>query len=399
MLADIRCAAGATATAYACSGQLPALVAGAHLLELAAVDRGVEGPRSAPFPVTVNLSASTSAANDLTPASSARIVCLDPEVDECFDALTIASGLGAVSDLTAAPDGRAFLIENERTVRVLGPDGLSPTPALTAQDVGERLVSLALSPDFSHTRSVYVGWVEEGPGGPEFTVRRYREVAGVLGQGAAIVSGLPLGESIRVPLAIDSQEHIFVALPAAPEEAARRSAFAFNGNVLRFAPDGSVPVEQSSPILTRGYDQPSALMYDRAGSRLWLGGSPAAWNTPLALISLEKGSDLAHSSIVSGLRTPMSTASGERSLQMPVIALRSRGNAQELWLTDGDAYRGTVSGGAVQRLQPVETDLGDIAAIAAMTENDLLVVVRQGANGNLGVDIVRLVPRPTAPGQ
>jgi hypothetical protein len=381
-LADIRCTA-ATGSGYPCSGQLPALVAGAHVLELAAVDQGVEGPRSAPFRVTVNLSSSSYTAS--APTSPARVVCLDSAVDECYNALTIATAAGDVTDLTVAGDGRAFFVEDARAVRVIGPEGLSPAAALIAPDDGERLVSLALSPDFLENRFVYVGSVEERRGGAEFTVRRYREVGGVLGQGAALVTGLPLDEAgTRVPIAIDHTERMYVALPAADESVARLSAFAFNGHLLRFAQDGSVPVDQTSPMLTRGYERPSALVYEPSESRLWLAGSSGTGDATVATIS------------IAGDVVALTMTSAKASVRMPAVALRNRDGALEFWLADGGAYRGTAARGALQRLQSVETGLGELSGIAAASRTELMLVIRQGSTGSLGSEIVRLVPRSPA---
>ena len=383
-LTAIQCTTAATAGGYPCSGQLPALVAGAHVLELAAVDQGVEGPRSAPFRVTVNLSSSSYTASALPPSSPARVVCLDSAVDECYNAVTIATAAGDVTDLTVAADGRAFFVEDARAVRVIGREGLSPTAAVIAPDDGERLVSLALSPDFLENRFVYVGSVEERRGGAEFTVRRYREVGGVFGQGAALVTGLPVDAAgARVPIAVDHNERIYVALPAADESVARLSAFAFNGHVLRFAPDGSVPADQASPMLTRGYERPSALVYEPHGSRLWLAGSSGAGNATVATISLADG-------------IALTMTSARASVRMPAVALRDRGGSLEFWLADTGTHRGTVASGALQRLQSVDTGLGELSGIAAASRGELIVVVRQGSTGAFGSEIFRLVPRSLA---
>jgi hypothetical protein len=386
-LTDIRCTTTANGSGYPCSGQLPAMAAGAHVLELAAVDNGVEGPRSAPFRVTVNLSSSAYVPVELGETSQARIVCLDSGVDDCYNAVTIATAAGGVTDLTVAPDGRMFYVDNARAVRVIAPEGLSSIAAQVARDDGERFVSLALSPDFLQNRFVYVGSVEEHRGGFEFTVRRYREVAGMLGQGAALVTALPVGEpSARVPIAIDGEERIYVALPAADDSVARLSAFAFNGHLLRFAADGSVPRDQSSPILARGYARPSSVLYEPNASRLWIAGSSSAWKSPVAVIPLAD-------------RGRLATTSADAPVRMPGVALRNRGGTLELWLADGVAYRGTIANGALQQLQPVQTGLGDLRGIVMGSDNELMVVVRSGLTGSVASEIVRLVPRSSAPGQ
>jgi hypothetical protein len=390
-LADIRCSAAAS-SGYPCSGQLPALVNGGHVLELAAVQNGVEGPRSSPFRVTVSLTTSLVASTLAT--SQARIVCLDAAVDDCYDAVTIATADGDVTDLTVVPDGRLVFIEGGSAVRVIGPDGLVGT-ALSVDGGGQRLVSLALSSDFLESRFVYLGFVEERRGAAEFTLRRYREIAGVLGQGAALVTGLPVHDpSARVPIAVDA-ERLYVAVPAADESAARLSAFAFNGHVLRFARDGSVPADQQSPILARGYARPSALVYEPQESRLWLAGSSGPWKEPVAVLPLANSSrsgPLASSFEARAAVPPPAQASSA----MLALALRSRGQTQELWLADGDAHHGIVVRGAVQRLQAIETGLGAVSGVAVTPQAALILAVRS-SNEARGAEIIRLVARSSAP--
>jgi hypothetical protein len=393
-LADIRCGA-ATNSGYPCSGQLPALVTGAHTLELAAVENGIEGPRSAPFRVTVSLTTSD-VASALAATPQARIVCLDAAVDDCYDAVTIATADGDVTDLTAVPDGRLVFIEGGRAVRVIGPDGLVAT-ALNAEGDAERIVSLALPADFLESRFVYVGLVEERRSGPEFTLRRYREIAGVLGQGAALVTGLPVHDlRARVPVAVDDAGRLYVAVPAADESAARLSAFAFNGHLLRFARDGSVPADQQSPILARGYARPSALVYEPQESRLWLAGSSGPWNEPVAMLSLTnpgRSGPLASSfEPRAAVPSPAHASSG-----MLAIALRNRGETQELWLADGDAHHGNVVRGAVQRLQSVETGLGAVSGVAVTPQAALILAVRPSSTEARVAEIIRLVARSSAP--
>jgi hypothetical protein len=56
---DIRCGAGSGSALYLCSGRLPSMSTGSHVLELSASMRGVESTRSSPL--TVNVTASSQA--------------------------------------------------------------------------------------------------------------------------------------------------------------------------------------------------------------------------------------------------------------------------------------------------------------------------------------------------
>ena len=97
-----------------------------------------------------------------------------------------------------------------------------------------------------------------------------------------------------------------------------------------------------------------------------------------------------------GWRPALSAVPGDVSLRMPAVALRNRGGALELWLAEGKMYRGTVASGAVQRLQPVETGLGEILDVAPAAEATLFLVVQSISGGARGSEIVRLVARSPA---
>ena len=59
-LSDTRCGPTGPSGAYPCSGLLPSMSSGQHVLELSAAIRGVESPRSAPLTVTATASAQVS---------------------------------------------------------------------------------------------------------------------------------------------------------------------------------------------------------------------------------------------------------------------------------------------------------------------------------------------------
>lgn len=184
----------------------------------------------------------------------------------CAATAPVADDLGSVTALVSAGRDRAFFIEDERLVRQVADGALYPQAALEAES-GERLTGLAADPDFDRTRFVYVAAVVPRRGGPELRIVRYRELAGRLGEGAAIVS-IALSEPGGAPFAVDAERRIYVAMPAEP--AGRRDPYA--GQVLRFSEDGRAQGATGSPVLTRGMERPGRLAFDAGRGELWLLG-------------------------------------------------------------------------------------------------------------------------------
>jgi hypothetical protein len=109
----------------------------------------------------------------------------------------------------------------------------------------------------------------------------------------------------------DSAGRIYVAIPVAGD--ARSARDAYNGFILRFSPDGTVPSENgnASPILARGFDQPSAFVWNNEGQLLvtgldptssWLSrldtGAPAVqWPRALGAVAVKTGTAVRGNSV------------------------------------------------------------------------------------------------------
>jgi hypothetical protein len=160
-------------------------------------------------------------------------------------------------------------------------------PALQPRSLSTQIAGLALDPDFARNRFIYVGEIDTTAGGArELSIVRYREMANVLAEGAAIITGLPLASSGGAPFTIDSAGRIYVAVPAEPNRYRGTSPYA--GMVLRFENDGSVPRDRpaGSPVFARGYSQPVSLIWSGPRNELWLAGYGTEWSGPLARLSL-----------------------------------------------------------------------------------------------------------------
>lgn len=233
----------------------------------------------------------------IAPAQSSAIMarpflCAGDRGAACYDVTPLASIGGHASSLTPLHDGRVLFVEDARRIRIIDGAALLSEPALQPRSPSTQIAGLVVHPDFARNRFLYVGEIDTtAGGGRELRIVRYREMANILAEGAAIVTGLPLPSSGGAPFTIDSAGRIYVAVPAEPNSYRDTSPYA--GMVLRFENDGSVRRDSpaGSPVFARGYSQPASLIWNEPWNELWLAGSGAEWSGPLARLSLTQDLD------------------------------------------------------------------------------------------------------------
>lgn len=303
-LSDTRCGDVAGPNGYECSGRLPTLTPGRHTLEITAVWNGEQSSRSQPLTVMVLAQQTSLPESDLQRNPLAA-----------DGAASIASGLARVAWLSPMPDGRLLFVENERAVRVIANDELLTRPAYLIDRARDTIVGMAIDPAFERTRAVYLAWTEfQRDGSRALGVSRFRDVGDTLGQEATIVTGLPFPDAGLAPIDVDDDGLVYLALPAL-RGAGGRSEAAYNGFVLRFAADGSVPPTNphTSPILATGFAEPSALAIDRAGRRVWMAGTHPSWKHTVAAFSIARNGavwpELPEPALPEGAMQPGFTAS------------------------------------------------------------------------------------------
>lgn len=326
-MSAVNCAASAAAGAFDCSGLLPTMSAGRHVLELSSILSGVESMRSDPLTVTVNgltTQVEHDEVSDAAPGAGApqsNIVCLD-DPEDCYVARVVAAGLGEATAVTALPDGRVLFIEDGSRVRVIADDTLLPVPALTLPEPDARLLSLAVDSSSPGTTSVFVAWTVLGADGrPLVNVTRYREVADTLGEGATIVTGLPFLRGAAAPIAVDRLGLLYVALPATGlQDTTDPRPGAGSGVILRFTRDGLVPAInwRGLPVIAAGYGQPSSIAVDREHDRMWLAGSDPGWASPVSMLTIAY-----HAEFAANHAEPVATSTLEPG-RGPVLALLER---------------------------------------------------------------------------
>jgi hypothetical protein len=196
---------------------------------------------------------------------------------ECYDVTVIGRDLDAPAALAPTPDGSLFFVENGVRVRVVSQDLLVNEPALELGNPDSRIVGLAVDESFMSSRGVFVAWTETIREERLLNITRYRALAGSFGEGAQIVSGLPMSQEVATaPLAVDDEGLLYVAIP---------------GGVYRFTRDGLTPPTnpRPSPILAHGYARPSGLAIDVPTGRVWLGGEDPSGIRSLAVFTTTPG--------------------------------------------------------------------------------------------------------------
>ena len=270
-LSDVRCT-GPLAGLYQCSGRIPVLARGTHSFQVSARRDNVEGRWSSPLTVAVDprqagTFATASATSDGEPTQR---TCFSGDGAPCYRVASVAALQNRVTAATVSPDGRLWLVEDGKHVRIVADGRLLGGPALSVSAAEQQIVGISVDPSFATTRFVFVALLDQRePGLGEVTLARYREVGGRLAQGAVIVGGLEVSTSAYNPQFLqDLEGRLYVALPDGDATTGRRPVYA--GSLLRFMPDGAVPwgSGQSSPALATGLTYPTAAAVAPVGRSL-----------------------------------------------------------------------------------------------------------------------------------
>jgi glucose/arabinose dehydrogenase len=310
-LAPTSCATSPTATTspltFACNAPLPTLSPGAHTLELASFvnDGGLlESARSAPLRVTV---ASVVTRIGSPPASSFNAGTAVTTDQVRIRIELVVAGLDHPVDLAFAPDGRLFVAERSGRIRILAPrvdrlaavDGAEahvPEPAISlAGVIGDegQLLALALDPQFDRTRFVFAIYTAPSRSGQQvFTLARFREAAGTLGDRIVLLDTVPAASPPGASLRFGPDARLYAALDESADARRRGDAGSMHGKILRLNADGTTPDDQAgaTPLFADGYrGAPGGLDWDARSLVLWVAGRDADGSSTLRTVAMDAG--------------------------------------------------------------------------------------------------------------
>lgn len=213
------------------------------------------------------LGVSACSASDAPSTSAAPSVSTPSTVvDSGFQATTMVTGLRIPWEIRILPDGR--LLVTEREGRIVIADAANGTVTevgkIEVQARGEAgLMGLALDPDFSQTRLIYVAYTysEGGDDGnriSRFALERTDTDSPSLGEETVLVDGIPAG-SIHdgCRLAFGPDGHLWATTGDSGDGELAQRMDSLAGKVLRLTRDGEPPSD--NPFLDRPY--PFSLIY------------------------------------------------------------------------------------------------------------------------------------------
>jgi len=191
---------------------------------------------------------------------------------------TLAGGLNHPWGLVFLPDGRMLVTEKEGNLRIVSADGKLSEPLRGVPKVDDRgqggLLDVALDPEFSRNRLVYLSYTEPGEGGANSTAvargalsadgRSLTGVQVVFSQKPKLQGRMHYGSR----LVFDNQGRLYVTLGERSEARYRTQAQDLNshlGKVVRINPDGSVPTD--NPFVNRPGALPEIWSYGHRNSQ------------------------------------------------------------------------------------------------------------------------------------
>jgi len=180
-----------------------------------------------------------------------------------FRVETVVGNLQVPWSMVWAPDGRMFFTERVGRVRIYENGKLQPQPLFTVPDVeptGESgLMSIALHPEFSSNRLLYLSYAYKGDG-QRVRVVRYRETPNGLSERKVIIDNIPAAQfhaGCRLRFGPDGK--LYITTGDATERALAQQLDSLAGKTLRLNDDGTVPSD--NPFVGQPNTRPEVWSY------------------------------------------------------------------------------------------------------------------------------------------
>ena len=270
------CTAGA-GISVSCSAPLPTLSAGRHTLQLAtffmAGDAVIEGERSPVLDVTVAA---------VTAPAGGQIVRGGTFVSSDglrMQASVLARDLLDPVDLAITPDGRAFVAERSGRLRIITDGSATGSQDENVLEMlgeapsaeGHGLRSIALSPDFSESGTLFVAYLTADRQQPTLRIVRLRETSGLIGQPAHIATHAVSADNVAAIVRFGPDAMLHIGIGSGSNERDAQNLSAASGKILRLRNDGTTPGDNpsASPVLSTGHSDPRGLAWLANERSLW----------------------------------------------------------------------------------------------------------------------------------
>jgi glucose/arabinose dehydrogenase len=201
-----------------------------------------------------------------------------------FRVVEVAGGLEHPWAMAFLPDGDLLITERPGRLRILREGVLDPTPIEGVPEVyasGQGgLLDVALDPDFSTNRLIYLSYAAETDAGAGTRVARARLGDGRLEDVEVIFEGLMAGggRHFGSRLGFDRDGYLFVTLGERGQDERAQELGVLAGKVVRLQPDGSVPADNpftghddaAPEVFSYGHRNPQGLAVHPETGRVWV---------------------------------------------------------------------------------------------------------------------------------
>lgn len=197
---------------------------------------------------------------------------LEEGVETAPDAEVVAENLKIPWEIAFLPSGDLLVTERPGTLRRIGANGQTFRIEGVAH-VGEGgLMGMALHPNFTDNRFIYLYLTTQTDNGLRNRVERYRLSNDRLYEKVEIISGIP-GASFhdggRIAFGPDGM--LYITTGDAGQEELAQDTDSLAGKILRIRDDGAIPANNpfDNAVYSYGHRNPQGLAWDRQG-RLWI---------------------------------------------------------------------------------------------------------------------------------
>lgn len=370
-LTDVNCE-GSVSSRFTCSSLLPSMSPGRHSLTLVASQGSAMSAPSRALEVTVVVASSPTQQTMLVANSVDRPSCTAS--GRCYRSIEILRSSGVISTPVSALKGRILFVVDGRQIQSVSPISTAANLLLNVESPAARILSIAVSDGGS---LVWVTSVETRVDGTRvMAITRYRLVENTLGEPATVVSmSIP---EVEPRVVIDSDGHIYVAMPSSPTTKA---------SVLRLTEDGTTPRSQRSPELLSVPPELRAIAL-APDNQLWISGVDSSGRWQLGRVE----------PVDTGARFQSLPAADDRqSLGSEITSLAfmrggtSPSESSVLAVANGTLYRAFAEGFALGSMQPVPWGRGTPIEVAA-ADNGVFVVATTRNGESLVYSLFSLIP-------
>ena len=195
----------------------------------------------------------------------------------------VTDGLSHPWGLAFLPDGDILITERRGSLRLVRDGALLPDPVAGLPPIDQHgqggLLDVALHPDFSSNRLVYLSYAGRGDDGYSTEVLRGRLEGDSLADVEVIFRATPKTDGKRhfgSRLLFGPDGKLYVSLGDRGDRPSAQDLASHNGSLLRLNPDGSVPAD--NPFVGRDGAQPEIWAYGnrnmqgmalRANGQIW----------------------------------------------------------------------------------------------------------------------------------